>query len=383
MGSAAAGGLPASTAHDIAAPSTDAVAWFDDWMREGALPFWWEVGADHERGGFHERIDLDGRPTAEPRRLRVQARQAFVFARAGRAGWRGPWREAAAHGLDYIERRYAMPGGLYRGLCDESGDGLDDVATTYDQAFVLLAFAEAAACGLAGADWARRADRLRDALEPRRNDRGVYREVRGQRFQSNANMHLFEAALAWTALDPASWGGFADAIGEAALGWRERSPRGSMPEVLDEAWEPARGEAGRMFEPGHQFEWAWLLDHWSSLGRGRGPNDRFTRRLFDNGVRGVDPTRGVAVNALRDDGMVLDGNARLWPQTEWLRAARRFGAPGQTDAAMGALRRYLIPDPPLWRDHLSPEGDFVVEAAPASSLYHLASAWSDLVRPRA
>jgi mannose/cellobiose epimerase-like protein (N-acyl-D-glucosamine 2-epimerase family) len=55
---------------------------------------WWKAGADHFNGGFHEAIDLDGKPLAQPPRARSIARQAFSYIEAGRLDWEGPWREA-------------------------------------------------------------------------------------------------------------------------------------------------------------------------------------------------------------------------------------------------------------------------------------------------
>src|SRR3954454_3833614 len=77
-----------------------------DWLFDRALPLWWEVGADRVRGGFHEAIDLDGKPLARPHRARTIARQAFSYCEAGALGWSGPWREAARHALDYFQAHF-------------------------------------------------------------------------------------------------------------------------------------------------------------------------------------------------------------------------------------------------------------------------------------
>ena len=117
---------------------------------------------------------------------------------------------------------------------------------------------------------------------------------------------------------------------------------------------------------------------------------RAAERLYEIGDRhGVNPTRGVALNALRDDFSISDPGARLWPQTERLKAALR-----QADAATdGARRRFLIDAAAasaglrlylqgvpagLWRDKLSPGETFLEEPAPASSLYHIACAIAEL-----
>jgi mannose-6-phosphate isomerase len=98
--------------------------------------------------------------------------------------------------------------------------------------------------------------------------------------------------------------------------------------------------------------------------------------------------RGVAVNALGDDLSVHDDAARLWPQTERIKAGAAYaaasGAPeGWRIANRGAeaLLRFLdTPIPGLWRDRMQPDGAFVDEPAPASSFYHIVCAIAELDR---
>ena len=114
------------------------------WFDLQALPAWWVFGADHAAGGFQEALDTAFRPSDSKRRLRVQARQVYVYALAGRRGWPGPWRDAIDHGLDYFDR-YARTDGLFRSLARPDGAPTDEAAVLYDQAFMLLAFATVAA----------------------------------------------------------------------------------------------------------------------------------------------------------------------------------------------------------------------------------------------
>src|SRR5205085_617245 len=107
-----------------AAPPPD----WEGWLFTAALPLWWALGADYRRGGFHEALDLEGRAVFAPRRARVQTRQVYVYATAGRMGWAGPWRAAAAHGLDFFLDRYRRPDGLFRTLVGDDGAPLDDTA---------------------------------------------------------------------------------------------------------------------------------------------------------------------------------------------------------------------------------------------------------------
>ncbi|HST92704.1 MAG TPA: AGE family epimerase/isomerase, partial [Brevundimonas sp.] len=110
-------------------------------------------------------------------------------------------------------------------------------------------------------------------------------------------------------------------------------------------------------------------------------------RLYQAGLRGVDGPRGVAIDALNDDLSVRSDQARLWPQTERLKAAlilaeqaegaERAALLDDARKALAGLQRYLDPSG-LWRDRMLADGTFVDEPSPASSLYHIAVAWEQV-----
>ena len=89
--------------------------------------------------------------------------------------------------------------------------------------------------------------------------------------QSNPHMHLFEAALAGCQVCPESsqWKSLVDEIAELALGKFIDPATGALREFFDAEWNPAPGLEGRIVEPGHQFEWAWLLLRWSGAKHAR------------------------------------------------------------------------------------------------------------------
>lgn len=364
---------------EVAAPAppfqttTEAAAWFDQWLKTSALPLWWTLGADHVRGGFREALTPEGAPVEAPRRSRVQTRQTFVYATAGLMGWQGPWRQAAWHGMDYFLARYRRPDGLFRAVVSNEGEPLDETAALYDQAFALLAMATLNRADPGHTDLAAEAQRLLAALQVMRHPAGGFREQGAHPFQANAHMHLLEAAMAWAESGGGpEWQALAAEIVELAL-TRFIDPEGGyLREFFDETWAPAPGEDGRLVEPGHQFEWAWLLARWARMG-GEPRTLPAARRLFAAGLKGIDPARGVAINALNDDFTLRDANARLWPQTEWLKAALILGEDAL--AAAQALARYLdTPAPGAWRDLNLPTGSFRPEPAPSSSFYHIAVA---------
>lgn len=363
----------------------DGAARFASWMRQSALPTWCTLG-QNTAGGFEELLGQDGRRLDAARRARVQARQTQVYAEAGRLGWPGPWRAAVRSGLEWIDARFLNPDGLVRTRLSSEAAPLDETVTLYDQAFYM--FALAAACrvapDLANED---RARAVRDRLLEGAPAQGGLVEAGLHPYQSNAHMHLLEAALAWEeAGGDKGWADLADRVVELALTRFIDPSTGLLREFFSEDWSPAPGLDGSLVEPGHQFEWSWLL---ARHGRSRADAASLEAawRLFEGGLKGVDPQRGVAVDAYDIGGGVRSARARLWPQTEWLKAAmilatatddgRREACLTQAARAQRALWRYLTPSG-LWRDKMLENGKFIDEPAPASSFYHVMAAFSQV-----
>jgi mannose/cellobiose epimerase-like protein (N-acyl-D-glucosamine 2-epimerase family) len=358
-----------------------------DWLCDAAYPLWSTKGVD-PAGGFHERLAQNGEPLAEPRRSRVNPRQAYCFAMAPSLGWRGESAALVKHGLDYWMARYQRADGLFRTLVDANGAPLDDRALLYDQAFGLLAFNVAAACGES------RAERERQSLElhglvikhMKRAGLGFESGVPASLpLQSNPHMHLFEASLAGCEVcsDSSLWRPLADEIADLALTQFIDAQSGALREFFDADWNPAPGVQGRIVEPGHQFEWAWLLLRWGGAKnqRARAAALKLIEIGETYGVR-----NGLATNSLLDDFSAHDAGARLWPQTERLKAAAlaarctgdaRYAAIA-IKAADGLLRYLDTPTPGLWFDRIDAAGKLVDEPAPASSFYHLVAAIAEI-----
>ena len=287
-------------------------------------------------------------------------------------------------GLDYFDKVYRRPDGFYGALATSEGQLIDDGFDLYNQAFAILAFCYTAKAipGLASEMSGRALALLRNLRAEYAHREAGFQEACPERLPlcSNPHMHLFEACLAWEAVEPGrEWTAMADAIAGLARRHFIDADGGFLREFFAPDWRPAAGEAGSLVEPGHQFEWAWLLTRW---GRARGDDwaAAAAERLYEAGSRGIDAARGVAVDELDDQLNLRSGRARLWPQTERLKAALILGdrvPAGHAAEALKGLQLYLEPTG-LWRDKLEPDGRFVEEPAPASSLYHITAAWVQL-----
>lgn len=360
------------------------------WLFDVALPLWWEVGTDRTGGGFHEAINLDGSPAPSPHRARTIARQAFTYCEAGRLGWQGPWREAAAHALGYLRGHFIGADALAVSLVGLDGRTRDAPFDLYDQAFTLLAFAHGHRVFGEGAGFRGDAVALRAALQQAcAHPQGGYFEDRARRLPQRANphMHLLECALAWIAVDgDPAWRRMADDIAALCLDRFIDPATGVLREFFAADWSPAPGIEGRIAEPGHHYEWAFLLDRWARLA-GRPRPAAVARLIAFADAHGIDAGRGVVINSVLDDGSVHDPVARLWAQAERARSyaiERRPEDDAKLAAAIRGLRRFLAtPTPGTWFDQLTADDRFVDEPARATSLYHIIGAVAELPAPAA
>jgi mannose/cellobiose epimerase-like protein (N-acyl-D-glucosamine 2-epimerase family) len=331
----------------------------NDWLLQSAYPLWYSRGVDRHRGGFHEGLTQSGEPLQTPRRARVQARQIFAFSQPNAPGWHNGIPTTALEGVDYFLTHYKRPDGLIRTLVDQDGTPLNNDALLYDQAFALFALASV------------HKSVQRFELEAENLWSAIQDHLERTRL-SNPLMHLFEATIAWSRVGGTTWQTRADELGEFALRRLIDPSAGFIRETYSEDWTPAPTLEGRIVEPGHQFEWAWLLLSWDSTVTEQAL--RLVEFAETHGVR-----HGIAVNALLTDGSIHDARARIWPQTERLRTAALVSQLTNDprywqmtrDAAVTLLRYLTTPLPGLWNDVLLPSGDFQLAPANAGLLYHI------------
>jgi mannose/cellobiose epimerase-like protein (N-acyl-D-glucosamine 2-epimerase family) len=351
------------------------------WLTGSALPRWAQAGYDSVNGGFYERLTADGPLPADPRRARVQVRQIYVFANAAALGWSGDPRPLVAGGLEHFLRYYRRTDGLFRCLCAPGGQPLDERAFLYDQAFVLLALAESHRVLGPAVHLTEEAQQLRGSLERllKRSGAGFYSGAPERMpLLANPHMHLLEAALAWREISSApEWARLVAELTELALESFIDPASGALLERFGEHWQPVAADA-QLVEPGHLFEWSWLLQRCGGS-RALQAAARLIQVGEEHGVH-----RGITINGLRQDLSVADAEARLWPQTERLKANARLAVseprcwPAAVEAAAALMGYLSSAQPGLWHDRLTVTDQFVQEPAPASSFYHIVAAIGEL-----
>lgn len=358
-------------------------------ITEYSLPLWSGEGWDPATGGFVEKLDIEGRADrAAPRRVRVQARQIYCFAKAAELGWYPQGRDIAMKGLEYLLAKAKAPDGRpgFVHMLDPSGSPIDCLRDTYDHAFILLALSTVFQLTNDAQVRAEINSLLRFLDASLRSPHGGFIEGIPPKLprRQNPQMHLFEAMIAAfdATRDPVFQNRAGDLYGLfiASLYDPQRQVLG---EYFEEDWsriEPV------CVEPGHQAEWVWLLKGFERITGC--PTGRHRAQLLASALRYRDDVTGCLFDEGDAAGNVRKFTRRCWPQTEiakaWI-AQAEAGEQGAADQARDALvrlyRHYLRhPVAGGWYDQFDRDNRSLVDAIPASSFYHVLCAVAEAER---
>jgi len=382
----------------IAIAQIDHTQKYQQRMCEEILPFWADAGFDEVCGVFRERFDFSGCdcPTV-PRRAMVQARQIYVYSTAAKDGVFSEGGDLAARAMQRLFDLYLDEKDPRRGFAfsiDAAGNSVSQIRDSYTHAFVL--FSLAALYGLTGEKQFLSAaestlqfiDRYLicpdhgGLLDCQPSPESVKRQ--------NPLMHFLEACLALHEAAPE--GPYLERAGRIVGLFEARlfqPEAGALPEVFAADWslDPS---ATTYFEPGHHFEWIWLLDWFRRLG-GR-VVAQAEDRLWESagGACGVDP-RGWCYDTVSLDRRPLKRSTRLWSHAEGAKAGLARYAAGEAQGLsfcaqmLQTLNEIFLdrPFPGGWIDHFDANLEPIVSYVPASSLYHLYGAFREVARLRA
>ena len=367
---------------------------FKDRLVGRTLPFLIERGWDWNRGGLIEHLGAEGSDAGTPyRRVMVHARQLYVYATwAARTGNT----DFAAHAdrifAYMIERFWDQESGGWLEMVDLEGTPSGFDKDLYAHAFALFGLGayRRASRRNEPAMWM---ERTHEVLETRfRRVDGSYSDrmtrdfadLASDRRSQNPHMHLLEAALS-NASDVGStiYRDLAERL--LALFGRAFHVPGdnAVLEHLNEKFEP-HPRNGHRVEPGHHFEWAWLLD-WASRVLEKDDYREMAAPILERGLRtGWDNHRGGVFDELdRNVGAVLLSSKRIWPLLELIKAllvmpdsTREVGTTHVLDLL---LEKYLAEDG-TWTERFNADWTPSDLRMPASTPYHLSMALTELER---
>ena len=369
-----------STAHTTGSGHQDIVGSLKSLMIDHSLPLWSGEGWDPAAGGFVERLDIEGRADrAEPRRVRVQARQIYSFAKAAQIGWYPEGREIAMRGLDYLLAKAKSPDGRpgFVHLLGPDGSTINAMRDTYDHAFVLLALSTVYQLSNDAQVQGEIESLLAFIDRDLRSPHGGFIEGIPATMprRQNPQMHMLEALIATF-----------DATRDSVFQNRAGDLYGLFVANL---YDPQRQVLGEYFEqdwsriepvsvePGHQAEWVWLLRGFERITGC--PTARHRSQLLNSALRYRDDVTGCLFDEGDADGNIRKFTRRCWPQTEiakaWIAQAEveEQGAADEAREALARLHRHYLRHPVVggWYDQFDRDGRSLVDFIPASSFYHI------------
>lgn len=370
------------------------------WLSNDVLPLWFSEGFEKTSGCFLEWISYDSKPLVETdRRAMVQARQIYSVCEATRLQLMpvAQASELVRKNVNLLFSHYKRQTGGYAHAINHRLEVSNDSVELYSQAFILFCLAQA--YGLLKDENIRiEALSLLDYLNTqRRIATGGFTEIKNGKilYQSNPHMHLFEAALAWVAVDKSEcWTQLALELKNICLNHFIDADTTLLAEHFSEPWSPERTNGQFIFEPGHHYEWSWLLLEYQKLLK----TDllKQAKKLFANAeLNGLAPDRKFAFDEVWSNFKINKGTSRFWPHCERIKAAVSLAVLSQNveekrkyfeaaDLAYEGLATYLETSTAgLWHDTRLADGTFKPEpAAKASSLYHIINAYSEYINKR-
>ncbi len=341
------------------------------------LPIWRGPGFNEALNLPYESVAADGRQPLPAVRYRAMAcaRQLYVFSQAGAADHAQRLFDALLH--YFQDTRH---GGWFYSV-DAQGAALDTTKDLYTHAFVVFACAQyGRLCGNRDAlDVVHRTSALigerfaaRDGLFNASLD-AAFSTVTGAPLQ-NPLMHLTEAWLAAReATQDAAFDTALERLGHALARTFVHAPTGCIAEL------PVGSDDNRL-EPGHQFEWFWLVRQAGALLNAAGLDESLSRAFRFARQHGVDPSTGGVSAALDEAGAVKDATQRIWAQTEYLRALAVHDDESVRAALPQQIERFSqrFLHPLGWFECKTPAGEIARGDMPSTTPYHLATAYAAL-----
>ncbi|TPE54665.1 phosphoheptose isomerase [Maribrevibacterium harenarium] len=150
---------------------------------------------------------------------------------------------------------------------------------------------------------------------------------------------------------------------------------GTLREFFNPKWQPDSTQ-GNWIEPGHHFEWAWLLHQTFKISNNQA-DQKLAQQLWQTGIKyGLDPLGGVYNAFDSGTGTPLDREKRVWPITEYLKACCVIDMPEvereeRLTAALSFLLEHYLIDNGRWHEYLDQNNQPKEYPLAATTSYHL------------
>ncbi|CAI3937778.1 Mannose or cellobiose epimerase [Commensalibacter communis] len=363
---------------------------FTRWLFDSAFPYWGTIGGDGSeqkpfQWGAHEQLKMDGSPDLPGyKRLRVQARQLYSFTQGALLGWTQA--NSITEQIYNFMQNAQLGEGHWAKTLTREGNILDSSSDLYDLAFLVFSLAWYARLSKDQ----RPIQQARQTVQwierfmayPQRGYKNIVPFISGYR-QQNPHMHLLEAILALYE----TTGEEQDLVmAHKLIDLFETNlfnhQAGVLEEYFVESWMPVPFPPITEVEPGHQYEWIWLLSEYERL-TGISHKTEMQRMYDFNERHAVDQLTGLVADKVQKDGTLVNKSARLWVQTEAIRATSLMQDEKSyqhlSKIVNNLLRRYFKNCPNgTWQDQLTHCYHYNNTKIPTSSFYHIVSGYMQL-----
>jgi mannose-6-phosphate isomerase len=343
------------------------------------VPLWQGPGWNADMALPYEALDAGHQPLS-PQRYRAMAcaRQLYLF--SSLIGQVPAAEERAAALFRSLQQHFhdAEHGGWFYSI-DPQGAPLDQRKDLYTHAFILFACAHY---------WGKVREPLVESVL------NATLEVLAQRFATGDD--LYEASLDrdWSSLDSGPLQNPLMHLAEAFLATLSVREDIAVQRALVELctamqkrfidphhsvlMEKPLGAVDNWFEPGHQFEWYFLLES-SPLLHGSKLHASLERAFVLTEQLGVDPQTGAVTAMLDLNGSAKDATQRIWAQAEYLRALTlRPNSEGSVQRQLQALQQRFL-HARGWYECRDEQGEVSRKDMPSTTPYHLATCYRGLV----
>ncbi|NLQ16504.1 phosphoheptose isomerase [Marinomonas sp. M1K-6] len=347
---------------------------------DGLLKNWSLHGIDTEQGFSYESMTHDWKNNAVGRvRLLTQCRQLYTFSHACQIKNAPEWQAMLTPLFNFITSRYFINERWIFSLNDDLSIK-DQQSDAYALAFVLLSFShyyQLTKDDRALVFMKKTHLFLLDNMQAQSG--GFYESYpvdENQIRRQNPHMHLLEGYVA--AFEATQDDDYKEAIQSLlslALEHFYHQETKTLREFFSADWQ-LDPKIGHQVEPGHHFEWVWLLYRANKIVPNADHTD-LAQQLWLTATRhGLAENGGIYNQIDGNSYQAIDKEKRIWPITEYLKAitVMQIGKEEKIDRIEKALdfiqQHYLLPNG-RWNEYLNEDNTAKDFPLPGTSSYHI------------
>ncbi|ETX10932.1 phosphomannose isomerase [Marinomonas ushuaiensis DSM 15871] len=353
------------------------------------LKKWARYGINSEHGFSYESMNHDWTINPVGRiRLLTQCRQLYTFSHAYQLEEKEEWKAKLTPLFDFIIDHYFINNRWIFSLNDDLSVQ-DTLSDAYALAFVLLSFSHYYQV----TQDKRALDYMKDShhflTEHMQAESGGFYEAypinSDQVRRQNPHMHLLEGYIsAFNITQDEEYKETIKSLLTLALERFYDKKTKTLREFFSEDWKH-HPTTGNQVEPGHHFEWVWLLYEANKII----PNTDYTdlaQHLWSTATRyGLASNGGIYNQINGDTYQPLDKEKRIWPITEYIKAITVIPIGKEEkihrlENAIDFIQNHYLLDDGGWNEYLDENNKAKNYPLPGTSSYHIFLGLSEVLR---